>query len=646
SYLELDMKKLNPKDTPNLIISPESIHKLGATGYDVIILDEFETITQNFSGPTMKKPKLSHDVYKSLLQSALIILALDATLDSDSLVHLQNLSKIDSDNSTVIWNKHIRDTRKALIHINNKKWNAELIGALRQGLKVYIPMFASAEMAEALHKELTSHGYQGKCFSKRLSETEKKEIFADVNDAVANLDYLIATPVMTCGVSITIENFDMTFAHFRTLAGLTYNEAYQMLHRVRRLNCNVVHVLTDLRGDNLPTDREDLLRFIGYRCNVPEYPDLEEAHCDKTLTPDGKWIFKPNASLETHLYNASRRNTSRNDFVGLLADRLSECGYDISIAEDCPSIDSTLTIDKEGKDLLKNIRVIKKTLDMEKFSSIANARVLDEIEALHILERLEREEDIDPAHRLALQKYNLAHFYKKAPEDITVDFVETYSKKEMRTAYSALVQATDSLDNLRNKHRLIIENDPREKASCDSLLPKVIALEEILRGIGFPSGIHTSSALSRKDFDASLSSFLPIYRKNEHRYYAVFGKKWRPHSNYNLKYFTEFLENPLKEFKILLDRKKDRNKQPTHLRLEIDGHLKRVLSGACSTTANPSKPKHNLTAEKKIPAPAISPSSEFFIKNESDIDTIIHLLQQKYRMPREKLEQWRDKIAF
>ncbi|CAG8797280.1 23778_t:CDS:2, partial [Dentiscutata erythropus] len=159
SYLKLDMKKLNPKDTPKLIISPESIHKLGATGYDIIILDEFETITQNFSGPTMKKLKLSHNVYKFLLQSALLILALDAILDSDSLIHLQNISKIDAENSTVIWNQHIRDKRHTLIHINTKKWNAELIGALRQGLKVYIPMFASAEMAEALHKELASHGY-------------------------------------------------------------------------------------------------------------------------------------------------------------------------------------------------------------------------------------------------------------------------------------------------------------------------------------------------------------------------------------------------------------------------------------------------------------------------------------------------------
>ena len=44
-------------------------------------------------------------------------------------------------------------------------------------------------------------------------------------------------------VSRTIENFDMTCTHFRTLAGLTCHDAYQMLRRVQRLNCNVVHVL-------------------------------------------------------------------------------------------------------------------------------------------------------------------------------------------------------------------------------------------------------------------------------------------------------------------------------------------------------------------------------------------------------------------
>ena len=209
----------------------------------------------------------------------------------------------------------------------------------------------------------------------------------------------------------------------------------------------------------MPTDREDLLRFISYRCNIVEYPDLEEVHCDKILTPDGRWIFKPNASLETHLYNASRRNASRNDFVSLLTDRLSECGYNINIAEDCPSIDSKITENNEGKELLLNVCSIKKVLDTEKYSMIANAPVLSDIEASDIRECLEREEDIDPAYRFALQKYNLA-------EDTTVDFVKTYPKKEMRSAHSA--------DNLCNKHRLIIENYSQEKAFvihyCQKLL--------------------------------------------------------------------------------------------------------------------------------------------------------------------------------
>ncbi|CAG8807535.1 26198_t:CDS:2, partial [Dentiscutata erythropus] len=375
SYLELDMKKLNSKDTPKLIISPESIHKLGATGYNIIILDEFETITQNFSRPTMKKPKLSHDTRLYIY-------------------------KIDAENSTVIWNQHVQDKHYALIYINTKKWNAELIGALRQGLKVYIPMFASVKMAEALYKELVSYRYRGKCFSKRLSETEKKDIFADINDAVANLDYLIATPVMTCN----------------------------MLHRVRKLNQNVVHVLTDLCGDNLPTDHEDL-------------PAIN--------------IFKPNASLETHLYNASCHNASRNDFVGLLADHFSECGYDICVAEDCPSIDLKITENNKSKELLLNVCSIKKVLNTEKYSIIANAPVLSNIEASDIRECLEREEDIDLAWRLALQKYNLASFYKKTPKDITEDFVKKYSQKEMRNAYNALVQAINSLDDLRENYRFM-----------------------------------------------------------------------------------------------------------------------------------------------------------------------------------------------
>ncbi|CAG8819088.1 8867_t:CDS:1, partial [Racocetra persica] len=171
----------------------------------------------------------------------------------------------------------------------------------------------------------------------------------------------------------------------------------------------------------------------------------------------------------------------------LLTDRLSECGYNINITEDYPSIDSKLTENNKGKELLLQVLSIKKTLNTEKYSMIANAQVLSDIEALDIQKCLEREEYIDLAYRLALQNYNLASFYRKTPEDITEDFVEKYSQKEMQNAYSVLVQAVNPLDNLRENYRFIVIRNSREKASCDSLLPKVIALEEILQGIDYSS---------------------------------------------------------------------------------------------------------------------------------------------------------------
>ncbi|CAG8606735.1 10363_t:CDS:2 [Ambispora gerdemannii] len=104
-----------------------------------------------------------------------------------------------------------------------------------------------------------------------------------------------------------------------------------------------------------------------------KYSDLEEAHCDKTLTLNG-----------------------------LLADHLSECSYNISITKDYSSIDSKITENNEGKELLLNVSSIKKVLNTEKYSIIANAPVLSDIKALNIRECLEREENIDLTCKLVL----------------------------------------------------------------------------------------------------------------------------------------------------------------------------------------------------------------------------------------------------
>ncbi|CAG8516327.1 12286_t:CDS:2, partial [Cetraspora pellucida] len=57
--------------------------------------------------------------------------------------------------------------------------------------------------------------------------------------------------------------------------------------------------------------------------------------------------------------------------------------------------------------------------------------------------------------------------------------------------------------------------------------------------------------------------------------------------------------------------------------------------------SNNSKQFSSITkAKKELPESLISLSSEYLIKHKSDISTLILLLQQKFQMSKEKLEQW------
>ncbi|RHZ56120.1 hypothetical protein Glove_406g24 [Diversispora epigaea] len=53
-----------------------------------------------------------------------------------------------------------------------------------------------------------------------------------------------------------------------------------------------------------------------------------------------------------------------------------------------------------------------------------------------------------------------------------------------------------------------------------------------------------------------------------------------------------------------------------------------------------------LPSSKEIPESLISLSLEYLIKNESDVDTLIFYLQEKFNMPQERLEKWKNNILF
>ncbi|CAG8705233.1 19511_t:CDS:2, partial [Gigaspora margarita] len=206
--------------------------------------------------------------------------------------------------------------------------------------------------------------------------------------------------------NVVFTNFLQIFTHqsyIEPLAGLTSNEAYQILRYIQKSNQNVVHVLTDLCGDNLLTDSEDLLHFIVYQCNIAEYLNLEEAYCDKTLTPNG-----------------------------------NKCSYDINIAKD--SIDSKITANNQNKELLLHVCSIQKVLDTEKYLMIANALVLSDIEDLDIRKCLEK-------FLLKLLKEFKVSFYQEKDYNKQPTYLKLLIDRHLRENFSNICSNNSTIMN-------------------------------------------------------------------------------------------------------------------------------------------------------------------------------------------------------
>ncbi|CAG8832390.1 12672_t:CDS:2 [Gigaspora margarita] len=81
----------------------------------------------------------------------------------------------------------------------------------------------------------------------------------------------------------------------------------------------------------------------------------------------------------------------------------------------------------------------------------------------------------------------------------------------------------------------------------------------------------------------------------------------------------------------------------------IENHMTEISMTALrqnNTTSTKNYNKNLITESARAGMAVPKKLPELLIKNESDIDTLIFLLQQKFGISKEKLEQWRANIAF
>ena len=544
-YMDLPPGAIDPRHITRLVITPESLHRLSGAEYQVVVLEEALQLVQAFTSRTMTKWLECYGIFAGLLQICRNAHALDAALDAELVDQLAMLAKRDPMELVhFVQNDYVRSPRRAEWTTSQATYMGCLLRDLSEGKQVAIYSLQSAEGALALHKKLTKLGHKGLCITGELAEDEKKALFADTALVAAEAQYLITTPVMLSGVSVTKFAVDRAYMDYRLISQIPSNSAFQMLHRVREVRDSLVRILTDERFANLPTTRQEVLDALADR-KIGGDTDPSLGPISWTTGIGGVRTFHTSPAIEFVVGLRMREFRDKNDLAGALGRLMSAAGYQHSwIHED--SFAENKEVIRAGKAAMREIRANRVEIRDTKAQITGTAPILETVDFVELGALAARGRGLTPSDAASIERQELAELYSVPVEEVTPEFVLAKGGLEAKRIQRNRNCAALPLNELRRLNAARIARGPKELTDLEASLPKHVAVREILEGMGMASGVHTATAVPRAEVDAAILTFAPAFRQSGKRYYSLLGKRdCRPPATVDLKFFTQFLEKPL-----------------------------------------------------------------------------------------------------
>jgi hypothetical protein len=235
----LDVKGNNHADYDSLCIQIESLRKVGCKTYDYIILDEVETILNQFSSTTMEFVNDSFGTLEYLISQAKTTILADAFITTRTMEYIK-MVKTRRDHITVLRNtKLFLEDRKA-IQIDGTDFIPNILTALENGKKIAVVSTSRTDVLDIVSCILQNEKTKGKNV-KYYDRFSNKDDLKDVNESWANADVVIYTPVITTGISYTNDRhvFDTIFLNCKNTCQA--RDLMQMAMRIRNLRENAIY---------------------------------------------------------------------------------------------------------------------------------------------------------------------------------------------------------------------------------------------------------------------------------------------------------------------------------------------------------------------------------------------------------------------
>lgn len=426
SYQEID-GHITADEHPRVAVQVESIARLAPHDsmqvYNVLLLDEVESIFAQLFSPTHKNARAAWIVFECIVKKCDYVICMDANL-SQPTVDLMKSLRIQSGAPSLIINKAIPCKSHHYITTNKAALVDILMNMLHHGSKVVIPT-ASCKHAKKLYSIITKAfpEMKVKMYNSETPEKVKSEDFANVNESWQGLDALIYTPTVTAGLSFTRDWYTDEVCFWYDTSVDVY-ASLQMYRRVRKISSgNVYHYISE-SVTSLPDTPALLLAHLE-----KSYENLIAYH-EQGVPDEGcvyddanfRLVFPKSYRLDAWLMVTARKNMSKNKFMSTLISELKLLGGETEVihAHDEASVETQQIVNKRLLSVGAEITLADAT-------AVATAHDIDDTNANVV-------SDMNNNNKHAIEKLQFRRFYNYYGE-ISARMIIDYTKYKVRHWY-------------------------------------------------------------------------------------------------------------------------------------------------------------------------------------------------------------------
>lgn len=475
-------------DSNKLICQIESLYKilplklidkngeLVIPSYDLVIIDEIESVLNHFISPTLENKKETFELMSGIIFNSRKILALDGDLNNRSYDFLKYFGGV------TILNNTIKKDQRHYIFTNNKHcFDKKIENDLENNKNIVIISLSLKDATYNYEKYKNKYKCVLHCSN---SDDDNKNGLKNVNEYWKNYRLVVYSPSIEAGVNCDIDHFDNIYMVFSPNS-TSPRGTLQMANRVRNVKNNNIIVYLN----NMPyNDKEDFVKYDltkEYVKNICSHNNIKYVEDYMTGLVKKVKIFDEN-DLYTQIliHNENEKaNKNNNIFISYFTKMLTDKGHTYEYSNYGNVYTDISLKEKMNYNIsANNIKIKIPIHDILNSPSINNDQYKDILRKI-CNDQATREE------KISLEKYNIKEFWNI--ENITEEFLNKFYGKNEILQNLRFLMGEDLVNSWSSLGGIVFDKQVK--------LDQITIINEIITLLGFEL-LNMNKKINRESF--------------------------------------------------------------------------------------------------------------------------------------------------